>query len=259
MWVGHDWGAPVVWNIASHHPERCHGVAALCVPYRTVELGLDALVALVDRRMYPADEYPYGQWDYQAVYPTGPPTSPRCSTPTRTARQGAVPQGQARGPGPARGHGADQPVGRVVPRGRVAPDLPRDADVVTEADLRSYAAALARNGFCGPDAWYLNHEANAAYAAARGRRRQAADACAVPRRPLRRHLRGGNSRLAEPQRAYVDDLTERILDCGHWMPQERPAEVNAALVAWLRDRLPAVCPAPVRRCRAAAHGGRGFG
>jgi soluble epoxide hydrolase/lipid-phosphate phosphatase len=52
-----------------------------------------------------------------------------------------------------------------------------------------------------------------------------------------------NSRLAEPQRDYVDDLTERMLDCGHWMPQERPAEVNAALVAWLRDRVLAVWPA----------------
>ena len=45
------------------------------------------------------------------------------------------------------------------------------------------------------------------------------------------------------KRHHVDDLTERMLDCGHWMPQERPAEVNAALVGWLRDRLPAVWPA----------------
>jgi len=29
IWIGHDWGAPSVWSIASHHPERCHGVATL--------------------------------------------------------------------------------------------------------------------------------------------------------------------------------------------------------------------------------------
>ena len=33
IWVGHDWGSPVVWSIAQHHAERCHGVVSLCVPY----------------------------------------------------------------------------------------------------------------------------------------------------------------------------------------------------------------------------------
>ena len=33
IWVGHDRGSPVVWSIAQHHPERCHGVVSLCVPY----------------------------------------------------------------------------------------------------------------------------------------------------------------------------------------------------------------------------------
>jgi pimeloyl-ACP methyl ester carboxylesterase len=33
VWIGHDWGSPVVWNTASHHPEKAAGVASLCVPY----------------------------------------------------------------------------------------------------------------------------------------------------------------------------------------------------------------------------------
>ena len=40
----------MVWNIASHHPDRCRAVASLCVPYATLERGWDQTIALVDRK-----------------------------------------------------------------------------------------------------------------------------------------------------------------------------------------------------------------
>ena len=33
VWIGHDWGSPVVWNIAAQHADRTVAVASLCVPY----------------------------------------------------------------------------------------------------------------------------------------------------------------------------------------------------------------------------------
>jgi pimeloyl-ACP methyl ester carboxylesterase len=33
VWIDHDWGAPVVWNLAAHHPEQAIGVVILSVPY----------------------------------------------------------------------------------------------------------------------------------------------------------------------------------------------------------------------------------
>ncbi|HWS76724.1 MAG TPA: alpha/beta fold hydrolase, partial [Quisquiliibacterium sp.] len=60
IWVGHDWGTPVVWGFSAHHPQRCIGVAGLCVPYLPQGFAPKVLVPLVDRSIYPADEYPAG-------------------------------------------------------------------------------------------------------------------------------------------------------------------------------------------------------
>ena len=46
------------------------------------------------------------------------------------------------------------------------------------------------------------------------------------------------SRLAEPMRRDCTDLTEVVVKSGHWMAQEKPVEVNAALAKWLAARLP---------------------
>ncbi len=64
IWVGNDWGSPVVWALAAHHSDRCRGVANLCVPYLARGLTLPNIVALVNREIYPAGRYPFGQWDY---------------------------------------------------------------------------------------------------------------------------------------------------------------------------------------------------
>jgi hypothetical protein len=34
------------------------------------------------------------------------------------------------------------------------------------------------------------------------------------------------------------DLTEGIIYSGHWMAQEKPAAVNAALAQWLAQKVP---------------------
>lgn len=130
--------------------------------------------------------------------------------------------------------------GSVAPAGRLRY---RDSDVLTETDLNSYTAGLTRNGFFGPDSWYMNHERNIGYA------RQAADSGRISMPVL--FLHGAfdytcetiNSRLAEPMRQACTDLTEVVVQSGHWMAQENPVAVNAALARFLAAKLPSAWPA----------------
>jgi hypothetical protein len=39
------------------------------------------------------------------------------------------------------------------------------------------------------------------------------------------------------------DLMEVVVASGHWMAQEKPAAVNAALVQWLARKVPEAWPA----------------
>lgn len=242
VWVGHDWGSPVVWNIASHHPGRCIAVANLCVPYRTLECGLDSVLPLVDRGVYPAETYPAGQWEYMRFYEANfaDATSGFDAHPYHVVKalfRKGDPAGQGK---PSRTAEVRRNGGWF--RNGQPPDVPRDADVVTEEDLRIYAAALERNGFFGPDSWYVNHAANAAYAA----RAQGGGHLDMPVLFLAARYdytcESVTSRLPEPMRLYCRNLTERVIDSGHWMAQERPVEVNRALTHWLATKVPGGWP-----------------
>jgi pimeloyl-ACP methyl ester carboxylesterase len=46
------------------------------------------------------------------------------------------------------------------------------------------------------------------------------------------------SRLAEPMRAHCTNLVEATTPSGHWMAQEKPVLVNAALAKWLAEQFP---------------------
>lgn len=243
VWVGHDWGSPTVWSIASHHPERCHAVASLCVPYFTLERGLDAGIPLIDRRVYPEAAFPVGQWDYQLFYEENFDNATRTfdANPYNTVKA-LFRKGSPAGHMKPAATAFIRKAGGWFGGAAEAPDVPRDADVVSDEDLRVYAEALRRNGFFGPDSYYMNHAANAAYAA------QAVNGGRLDMPVLFLAARydyvceSVESRLAEPMRAQCRDLASQIIASGHWMAQEKPLEVNAALTRWLATKVPQAWP-----------------
>ncbi|MBV8392613.1 MAG: alpha/beta hydrolase [Alphaproteobacteria bacterium] len=238
VWIGHDWGSSVVWNIASHHPEKTVGVASLCVPYIAAGNNIENRLALVDRSIYPEDTYPVGQWDYHLFYVENfDKARAQFEANIRNAVKAMFRKGNPAAVGKPSATASVRKNGGWF-GGGACPDVPRDPDVITEQDLAAYTAALERNGFFGPNAWYMNHKANGDYA----RRSVNGGKLAMPVL----FLHGAydttcetvNSRFAEPMRRDCADLTEVVVKSGHWMAQEQPVAVNAALTRWLAQKLP---------------------
>jgi pimeloyl-ACP methyl ester carboxylesterase len=130
--------------------------------------------------------------------------------------------------------------GVMVPRGGGFLDLmanpPSLPPWLSEADVDFYAAELGRTGFRGGLNWYRNIDRNwellAPYAGAR---------ITVPALYLAGDrdlvLAGkGTDQLLASLPAFIPQLRPiiRLPGCGHWTQQERPSEVNAAMIDFLR-------------------------
>tara|TARA_B100000768_G_scaffold157530_1_gene155637 strand:- start:1598 stop:2638 length:1041 start_codon:yes stop_codon:yes gene_type:complete len=231
VWVGHDWGAPVVWSVALHYPEIVHALANLCVPLG-LEAGVDSIMEHVDRNIYPAETFPKGQWEYQFFYNenfTAAQTEMEAN-PLKTVKL------LFRKGDPA---GAGQPASTAYTRinggwfgSDGIPDMEVDLDIISANEADIFAEALGRNSFFGPSSWYVNHDYNAAFSAK-------VRSAPITKPVLFFHgeydyvCQTATGTLADPMRARCSKLTEVFVKSGHWMAQERPIEVNAGLTHWL--------------------------
>lgn len=111
---------------------------------------------------------------------------------------------------------------------------------LTQADLDYFIGEFGGAGFRGGLNWYRNIDRNwelmAPYAGAVVTSPAlyiAGDQDMVLRFP-------GASQLLPNRKQFVPNLRQSLIlrDCSHWTEQERPAEVNAAMLGFLRE-LPA--------------------
>lgn len=114
--------------------------------------------------------------------------------------------------------------------------------MLSEQDQSRYVAALERNGFFGPDSWYMNHARNIEFAARATNGGRLAMPVLFLHAAYDYTCDTTHSRLAEPMRQDCADLMEVVVASGHWMAQEKPAAVNAALVQWLVRKVPEAWP-----------------
>ena len=237
IWVGHDLGSPVVGALAAHHAKRSRGVVFLSVPYAPQGFALPSLLPLIDRNLYPADQYPDGQWDYYRFYLTH-------FEQTVTDFNADIPASLAA----IYRSGNPESVGKVYRSAIItrnggwfsaehhAPAVKPDPALWPSADFEALVGAFRATGFRPGNSWYLNDEANIAYAHAApddGRLGQ-------PALFLNGDFDGlcdiTHNRFGEPMRSACQELTVTNLRSGHWLPLERKAEVIQAMRSWLKTK-----------------------
>jgi pimeloyl-ACP methyl ester carboxylesterase len=108
---------------------------------------------------------------------------------------------------------------------------------LTEADIEFYAGEFKRTGFAGALNWYRNIDRNWELLAPFAGMPVTIPALYIAGdRDLVVAFRGMDQ-LIQNLSKYVPQLQKTIMlpGCGHWTQQERPAEVNAAIIDFLND------------------------
>jgi hypothetical protein len=223
--------------LAAHEPKRSRGVVLTSVAYFPDAFALPTLVPLVDRMMYPADQYPDGQWDYYRYYTTHFEVAVADLDADQAATLASVYR-----PGSPAATGKVSPTAMVTRNGgrfgaaHRAPPTQPDPALWPPADFDVLVQAFKAHGFRPPCAWYLNGDANIAYARTApngGRLSQPVlfvngdwdGICSIT----------GN-RQGDPMRAACADLTMTSVPAGHWLPLERKAEHIEAIRTWLQSK-----------------------
>ncbi|HEX3538386.1 MAG TPA: alpha/beta hydrolase [Stellaceae bacterium] len=220
--VGHDWGAPVAWHAALLRPDRFRGVVGLSVPYRPRGSARPTSV------MPQTDDAVFYQLYFQepGVAEAEFERDPRMTLHSLLYwGSGDAPRGERR-------------LG-MVPKstgflgGRAAPALP---SWLTEADLDFYASEFARSGFRGGLNWYRNIDRNWELLAAFGAKIEVPALYVAGERDLVVNF-PGMDQLIPNLAKFVPKLRQTVMlpGCGHWTQQERPDEVNRALLDFLKS------------------------
>lgn len=218
VWIGHDWGAAVVWNAPLLHPDRVAAVAALSVP---VTPRPRVAPTKAWRKMF-------GENFFYILYfqEPGVADAELNADPARVIR---------RMMGSLRTDGKDAlvrmaspgPAGFVERLGE--PDgLP---DWISQDELDHYVAEFSRTGFTGGLNWYRNFDRN-------WETTPELDGVKISVPCL---FIGGTAdpvlsftRADRAAEAISGPYRQVMIDgAGHWLQQERPGEVNAALLEFL--------------------------
>ena len=221
--VGHDWGATVAWSAALMRPDLFVAVAALSVPYRPRNPKAAPLTVLRDAGL---DDFYWFYFNREGA------AEAEFERDIESAIRKVLFSGSGDAPG-------DDSFSLRVPRDagfldRLV-DPPKLPAWLKAADIAEYAASFRKTGLRGAFSWYRNIDRNWTLTAPFQGAKVSVPALfiagtrdAVIASPMGK---GALETLAD----HVPKLREKVLitGAGHWIQQERPTDVNAALLRFL--------------------------
>jgi len=201
VFVGHDWGASLVWSLAVLEPERVRAVAGLSVPF--VPRAPAAPIPIMRRHL--GEDF-YIVW-FQHPGLADEALARDVRRTLTTSRQWTAQWAEEDGQGP-----------------KIAPWM-------TERELAVYVSEFERTGFTGGLNWYRNIDRNWELTEGVADRHVVQPAFFLTGEldPVRRFM------PAAAMQGWVDDLRAEIVvpDAGHWVQQQAPGAVNAPLLEFL--------------------------
>ncbi len=207
--VGHDWGANVVWGLTLLHPTRVSKLIALSLPYQ--ERGDEPWIEMMARL--------FGEDFYFVHFNRRPGVADavlEANTPQflrNLYRKNQPP------PEP-------QP-GMAMINCALA-ETPLGDPLMSDAELAVFVSAFESSGFTASINWYRNLDRNW---------HLLADVDPIIKQPALM-IYGDRDLVARAENlaASVPNVEEMSLDCGHWIQQEQPEETTGAILKWLEQQ-----------------------
>lgn len=207
--IGHDWGANVVWNLALLHPERVSKIINLALPYQ--ERGEKPWIEFMEA-IFGGDFY-FVHFNRQpgvadAIINKNAPRFLRNifrkNIPPAPPEPGMLMINLAR---------AEKPLGEPL---------------MEDNELSVFVSAFESSGFTGSINWYRNLDRNW---------HAMANVLPIIHQPtLMIYGEQDTIPKSENLKNTVPNLDIVSLDCGHWIQQEKPEETTQSILKWLEKQ-----------------------
>jgi pimeloyl-ACP methyl ester carboxylesterase len=233
IFVGHDWGGFVVWQMPLRYPTRVAGVVGINTPH-TPRAPADP-IAIFRKRF--GDQFYIVQFQDRTRSADKVFESHVARTfdffmrkPPRRKQPAATPAGEE----PTAGIGATPKVNMAFPQMVAAYDPARDSreKILTPEEMQVFVDTFSRTGFTGGINWYRNMTRNW---------ERSANLDHTVRVPSLMIMAEDDAVLppsaTEGMEKIVPDLEKHLVrNSGHWTQQEQPDEVSATIIEWRNRR-----------------------